>query len=137
MRLDTEFTENLENSSINNNNNNTQSFSALRNLIDSEFSHLSMNTFTYDLKPLSDKYLTLKTDKKDVCIRDYELTCRFIEVNMPVVPPLKIKLTIKYPDEPPEVLSLTSTSLNLMPAKLENSGIEIDSILFRKKYFIF
>jgi len=131
MRLDTEFNESLENGSLNNTN--TQSYSTLRNQIDSEFSHLSMNTFTYDLKPLSDKYSTIKTDKKDLSIRDYELTCRFIENNMPVVPPLKIKLTVKYPDEPPEVLSLTSTTLNSTPAKLENSGFDyLFSIQFER-----
>jgi hypothetical protein len=109
---------------------NTQLLTSLVHIIESEFSHLSMNTFTYELKPLSDKISTSTIDFKDLPIRDYELTCRFIEINMPIVPPLKMKLTIKYPNEPPEVLSLTSTTLNLTPAKLENSGIL--SILIKK-----
>ncbi|CAF4726431.1 unnamed protein product, partial [Rotaria magnacalcarata] len=59
---------------------------------------------------------------KDSIINDYELTCRLIEINMPIVPPLKMKLTIQYPNEPPEILSLTSTPMNVTPIKLENSG---------------
>lgn len=100
----------------------TQSLTSLVNIIENEFSHLSMNTFTYELKPLSDKISSTKIEPKDLIIRDYELTCRFIEFNMPVVPPLKIKLTVKYPHEPPEVLSLTTTTLNVTPAKLEHTG---------------
>lgn len=124
MRLDSESKQTTEPlSSISN----THSSTSLVNIIENEFAHLSMNTFTYELKPLSDTIststsLATKNDLKDSIIRDYELTCRFIEIDMPVVPPLKIKLTVKYPYEPPEVLSLTSTTLSLTPAKLEHSG---------------
>jgi len=121
MRLDTESKQIVEPySSLSN----THLSTSLVNIIENEFANLSMNTFTYELKPLSDKLSTSSsiTDMKDLPIRDYELTCRFIEVNMPVVPPLKMKLTVNYPNEPPEVLSLTSTTLSLTPAKLENSG---------------
>lgn len=120
MRLDTELKQNLETSSSSSAN--PQSFSSLSSIVEREFSQLSMNTFAYDLKPLSDKLSTLRTDSRDAPIGDYELTCRYIELNMPVVPPLKIKLTVKYPDESPEILSLTSTTLSLTPARLENSG---------------
>jgi len=121
MRLDTESKQIVEPYSALSN---THLSTSLVNIIENEFANLSMNTFTYELKPLSDKLSTSSsiTDMKDLPIRDYELTCRFIEVNMPVVPPLKMKLTVNYPNEPPEVLSLTSTTLSLTPAKLENSG---------------
>ena len=125
MRLDTESKQSVETYSSTPT---SQSLASLVNIIESEFAHLSMNTFTYELKPWSDKMSTTSsssttvTDVKDLPDRDYELTCRFIEINMPVVPPLKLKLTIKYPTEPPEVLSLTSTTLSLTPAKLEYSG---------------
>jgi hypothetical protein len=120
MRLDTESKQIVEPYSALSN---THLSTSLVNIIENEFANLSMNTFTYELKPLSDKLSTSSsiTDMKDLPIRDYELTCRFIEVNMPVVPPLKMKLTVNYPNEPPEVLSLTSTTLSLTPAKLENS----------------
>jgi hypothetical protein len=36
-----------------------------------------------------------------------------------------MKLTIKYPNEPPEILSLISTTMNITPSKLENSGKKI------------
>ncbi len=122
MRLDTESKQTVEAYSSPPT---SHSLASLVNIIESEFAQLSMNTFTYELKPLSDKMSTSPSsiiDIKDLPNRDYELTCRFIENNMPVVPPLKMKLTIKYPTEPPEVLSLTSTTLCLTPAKLEHSG---------------
>lgn len=120
MRLDVESKQTLEpgSSSLN-----IHSSKCLANIIENEFSQLSVNTFTYELKPMSDKISSSSlSDLAGISISDYELTCRFIELNMPVVPPLKIKLTIQYPDEPPEVLSLTSAMLNFTPAKLEKSG---------------
>jgi len=103
---------------------NNHSLTLLNNIIESEFAHLSMNTYSYELKPMYDKISTSSSiiKNKDSIINDYELTCRLIEINMPIVPPLKMKLTIQYPTEPPEILSLTSTSMNVNPNKLENSG---------------
>lgn len=121
IRLDTECKEIVETYStppI------SHSLASLVNIIESEFAQLSSNTFTYELKPLLEKMSssTSSVDVRELPIRDYELICRFTEMNMPVVPPLKMKLSVKYPNEPPEVLSLTSTSLCLTPAKLENTG---------------
>ncbi|CAF4747340.1 unnamed protein product, partial [Rotaria magnacalcarata] len=55
-----------------------------------------MDTFSYELKPLHDKISSSSSipRNKDSIINDYELTCRLIEINMPIVPPLKMKLTI-------------------------------------------
>lgn len=99
-------------------------FIRLSNTIESEFAHLSMNTYSYELKPLKDKIPPIPSmiKSKDSISKDYELTCRLIEINMPVVPPLKMKLTIQYPNEPPEILSLISTAMNVTPTKLEHSG---------------
>ena len=86
-----------------------------------------MDVFTYELKPMCDKPSTSSSIKNyDLPVRDYELICRLIEINMPIVPPLKMKLTLQYPNEPPEILSLTSATFSLTPAKLENSGEEIE-----------
>ena len=87
-----------------------------------------MNIFSYELKPMDNKMSSSSSSSssiiknKDSTIKDYELTCRLTEINMPIVPPLKMKLTIQYPNEPPEVLSLTSPTVNTTPVKLENSG---------------
>jgi hypothetical protein len=123
MRLDSESKQGIESYSSSPSN---QLSTSLTNIIESEFAHLSMNTFSYELKPMYDKISTSSSiiKNKDLPVRDYELTCRFIELNMPIVPPLKMKLTIQYPDEPPEILSLISTTLNVTPTKLENSGKE-------------
>jgi len=100
---------------------------SLSSIIESEFAHLSMNTYSYELKPMHDRLSPSPSilKSKDSLINDYELICRLIEINMPIVPPLKMKLTIKYPNEPPEILSLISTTMNITPSKLENSGKRI------------
>jgi hypothetical protein len=117
IRLDSESKQIVESTSCPTNN------QSLVNMIESEFAHLSMNTFSYELKPMHDKIsLSSVVKNKDIIPNDYELTCRLIEINMPIVPPLKMKLTIQYPNEPPEILSLMSTAMNITPTKLENSG---------------
>jgi hypothetical protein len=121
IRLDTESKQAVDQSSSSAN---SQSFTSLSRIIESEFAHLSMNVFSYELKPMYDKVhpamSILKT--KDSLVNNYELTCRLTEINMPIVPPLKLKLTSQYPRESPEVLSLTASALTMMPTKLENSG---------------
>ncbi len=119
MRLDTESKQVVE---YNHSSTNNNSLILLTNIIESEFAHLSMNTYSYELKPMNDKTSSSIIKNIDSIINEYELTCRLIEINMPIVPPLKMKLTIQYPTEPPEILSLTSTSMNVTPTKLENSG---------------
>ncbi len=121
MRLDTETKQVVEpNQTLTNN----DSLTSLTNTIESEFAHLSVNTYSYELKPLHDKVSPTSSmmKNKDSIVSDYELTCRLIELNMPIVPPLKMKLTVQYPNEPPEILSLASTAMNMIPTKLENSG---------------
>ena len=122
-------------SSIEHSPSSSSSLTTLTNIIESEFAHLAMNTFSYELKPMCDKPFTTSTTVKntDLLVRDYELTCRLIEMNMPIVPPLKMKLTQQYPNEPPEILSLTSTSYNITPAKLENSGEKIMKFSFSSR----
>jgi len=58
---------------------------------------------------------------------------------MPIVPPLKMKLTSQYPNESPEILSLTSTIMNITPTKLENSdgNTFFESISRNFVYFLF
>ena len=132
--MDTEATQLVEAHSSLSHNHPSKS---LENIIENEFAHLSMNTFTYELKPLSDKMsksLSSIDDVNDLSVCDYELTCRFIEINMPVVPLLKMKLTIQYPNEPPEVLSLTSTTMNLATTRSEKSG-KLNHINKRKLHY--
>ena len=132
MKLDSESKQIIEsNSSL------TVNQTSLVNIIESEFAHLTMNTFSYELKPMNDKIFSTSSviRNKDLITNDYELTCRLIEINMPIVPPLKMKLTIQYPNEPPEILSLISTTMNVTPTKLENSGREIN--ISKKKNIVF
>ena len=136
IRLDSESKQAVEPYSSSASNHN--SLTSLSNIIESEFAHLSMDVFTYELKPMCDKPSTSSSIKNyDLPVRDYELICRLIEINMPIVPPLKMKLTLQYPNEPPEILSLTSATFSMTPAKLENSGRQIrrDLVSETNRYF--
>ncbi len=137
MRLDSDTKQVVEpNPTLINN----DSLTLLTNAIESEFAHLSVNTYSYELKPLHDKSSPTSSSSmktKDSIVNDYELTCRLIELNMPIVPPLKMRLTVQYPNESPEILSLTSTPMNVTPTKLENSGKENSNLLHKKKLIIF
>ena len=120
IRLDTESKQAVESYSSSPAN---PSLTALTSTIESEFAQLPTNTFSYELKAMCEKISTQSIIKSsDVQVRDYELICRLTEIDMPIVPPLKMKLTLQYPNDPPEILSLISSALHTMPAKLENSG---------------
>lgn len=121
IRLDIESKQVIE---PNQSSKTNHSLTILTNTIESEFAHLSMDTYSYELKPMYDKTSPSPSilKNKESTINDFELTCRLIEINMPLVPPLKMKLKIQYPNEPPEILSLISTTMSVTPTKLENSG---------------
>lgn len=46
------------------------------------------------------------------------LRCKLLEKARPLIPPLRLHLTTYYPEQPPEILSLTKT----MPPRLEFTG---------------
>ena len=46
------------------------------------------------------------------------LRCKLIAENYPLVSPLNLRISINYPDEEPEILSLTKST----PPKLESTG---------------
>ncbi|CAF0729006.1 unnamed protein product [Didymodactylos carnosus] len=97
----------------------------IEKIIENEFSQMPLGIYKYDLKSLS----------RASCDHGYLLTCRLIEENMPILPALKIKISAKYPDECPEILSLTKT----IPITLENyDGHEFfESIAKTFIYFLF
>jgi len=53
------------------------------------------------------------------------LRCKLLEPLNPLIPPLRIRISTRYPDEQPEILSLTET----IPPKLEFTGKEKKEIL--------
>ncbi len=53
------------------------------------------------------------------------LRCKLLESLNPLIPPLRIRISTRYPDEQPEILSLTET----IPPKLEFTGKEKKEIL--------
>ena len=52
------------------------------------------------------------------------LRCKLIEADIPLVPILRLRIFPRYPEEQPEILSLTKT----LPPKLESTGTIIISL---------
>ncbi len=46
------------------------------------------------------------------------LRCKLLELPNPLIPPLRLRISTRYPEDQPEILSLTDT----MPPKLEFTG---------------
>jgi hypothetical protein len=49
------------------------------------------------------------------------LRCKLLEKSNPILPPLRLYITTSYPEQSPEILSLTQT----MPPRLEFTGTNI------------
>ena len=58
---------------------------------------------------LNDDYLS----KSGIVLR-----CKLLELSNPLIPPLRLRISTRYPEDQPEILSLTDT----MPPKLEFTG---------------
>jgi hypothetical protein len=46
------------------------------------------------------------------------LRCKLLELSNPFIPPLRLRISTRYPEDQPEILSLTNT----LPPKLEFTG---------------
>jgi hypothetical protein len=46
------------------------------------------------------------------------LRCKLLELSNPLIPSLRLRISTRYPEDQPEILSLTNT----MPPKLEFTG---------------
>ncbi len=46
------------------------------------------------------------------------LRCKLLESSNPIIPPLRLRISTRYPEDQPEILSLTET----LPPKLEFTG---------------
>ena len=97
-----------------------QCFSSVRRLsppsffsrLHAELNNLPSGVFSVELipsVPVDDELLS----KSGVVLR-----CRFCQSASPAIPSLRLRVSTRYPTDPPEVLSLTNT----LPPKLEFSG---------------
>ncbi|CAF3771978.1 unnamed protein product, partial [Adineta steineri] len=89
--------------------------SSLISQLNDEFNLLPANIFSIELLPVSHVVKTIQLNDEYLSRKGLVLRCKLLEPFIPIIQPLRIKISTRYPDEQPEILSLTKT----MPPKLE------------------
>lgn len=74
----------------------------------------------YSVERVSLSRTRKNTDNDEEYLNKYGLVlrCKLLEKSNPIIPSLRLHITTSYPEQPPEILSLTKT----MPPKLEFTG---------------
>jgi hypothetical protein len=83
-----------------------------------ELSLLPNNRFSIEYLPVSHTSQTIEFNDEYLSRNGLVLRCKLLEQSNPLLPTLRLRISTRYPDEPPEILSLT----NITPPKLEFSG---------------
>ncbi len=91
---------------------------SLLSIINDEIKQLPNDIYSIECIPVS--RMKKNTDyNEDYSNRnDLILRCKLLEKSNPVIPALRLHITSSYPEQPPEILSLTKT----MPPRLEFTG---------------
>jgi hypothetical protein len=107
-------------------------FSLLSNL-NEELNLLPANLFLIERLPVSHTTKTLEFDDEYLSKNGLVLRCKLLEPSTPLILPLRLRISTRYPEDQPEILSLTKT----MPPKLEFTGkiLKIISIGISLHYF--
>lgn len=92
---------------------------ALISKLNCELHLLPNDRFSVQYLPVS--HTTAPTEFNDEYLskNGLVLRCKLIEIDIPLVPILRLRIFPRYPEEQPEILSLTKT----MPPKLESTGM--------------
>jgi len=93
----------------------------LHNEIDSSLT----NRFSIEYLPVSHTTKSIQLDDEYLSKNGLVLRCKLLEITNPIIPPLRLRISTRYPDDQPEILSLTKS----MPPKLEYSGQFCDSFV--------
>ena len=93
-----------------------KSHSSLIEKLNAELVLLPKDCFSVQFLPVSHAYKDEDLNKNGLVLR-----CKLIESDLPLVPILRVRLFPRYPDEQPEILSLTKTH----PPKLEFTSTSI------------
>jgi hypothetical protein len=97
--------------------------------LNDEINCLPADVFSIERIPMSSGVKNFDVDDEFLNKNGIVLRCTLLETSNPRIAPLRLRISTRYPEEQPEVLSLTKTN----PPKLEFTGrkIEISSkILF-------
>lgn len=90
--------------------------SSLLSVVNEELNQLPENVFSIECMPVA---RTRKTaDQEYLSKHSVLLRVKLLEKSHPMIPPLRLHITTSYPEQPPEVLSLTKS----MPPRLEFTG---------------
>ena len=94
-----------------------QSSLLLKNL-NNELDLLSKNRFSIEYIPVSHTTKPIELDDDYLSKNGLVLRCKLLEPSNPLIPPLRLRISTRYPDDQPEILSLTKS----MSPKLEFTG---------------
>lgn len=87
--------------------------------LNDEINQLPIDIYSIERIPVSHtRKITDNDDDEYLNKNGIILRCKLLEKSNPIIPPLRLRITTSYPEQPPEVLSLTKT----MPPRLEFTG---------------
>ena len=88
--------------------------------LNSELSLLPANLFSIERLPVPHSIRSMENGDDYASSKGLILRCKLLEAGNPLIPSLRLRVSPRYPNEQPEVLSLTET----WPPKLEFTGNE-------------
>lgn len=83
-----------------------------------ELNRLPAEVYAVELTTTSNGRIPSEVDDDYLNKNGIILRCKLSETPNPILPPLRLRISTRYPEEPPEILSLTKT----MSPKLEFTG---------------
>ena len=96
----------------------TSSSSSLLSQLHDELNGLPAEVYSIEFTTTSNGRIPTGVDDDYLNKNGIILRCKLLETPNPILPPLRLRISTRYPDEPPEILSLTKT----MSPKLEFTG---------------
>lgn len=94
--------------------------------LNDELDCLPFGYFSVQFLPVSHAFELTQLNDEYLSRNGLVLRCKLLEPSNPLVPTLRLRVSTRYPDEQPEILSLTKT----FPPKLEFSGKLSKSLIF-------
>ena len=91
---------------------------SLLSIINDEIKQLPNDIYSIECIPVSRMKKNTDYNEDYSNKNDLILRCKLLEKSNPVIPALRLHITSSYPEQPPEILSLTKT----MPPRLEFTG---------------
>jgi hypothetical protein len=91
---------------------------SLLSIVNDEIKQLPNDIYSIECIPMSRMRKTMDHDEEYLNKQDLILRCKLLEKSNPIIPTLRLRITASYPEQPPEILSLTKT----MTPRIEFTG---------------